>query len=82
MCLSVVAKIIEKIEDNEAIAELGNVRKTINLGLLGDEVESGDWVLIHTGFAIQVIDEEKANEILAAYQEIDDLKDLEISRQN
>ena len=35
------------------------VRRTVNVGLL-DDVEPGDWVLIHVGFALSKIDEEEA----------------------
>ena len=35
------------------------VRRTVNIGLL-DDVEPGDWVLIHVGFALSKIDEEEA----------------------
>lgn len=68
MCLSVVAKIEEILENGEAIANIDNVRKTINLGIMASEIEVGDYVLIHTGFAIAKIDEEKANQILEAYK--------------
>ena len=68
MCLSVVAKIEEVLENGEAIANIDNVRKAINLGIMAAEIEVGDYVLIHTGFAIAKIDEEKANQILEAYK--------------
>ncbi len=68
MCLSVVAKIEEILENGEAIANIDNVKKTINLGIMASEIEVGDYVLIHTGFAIAKVDEEKANQILEAYK--------------
>ncbi len=68
MCLSVVAKIEEILENGEAIANIDNVKKIINLGIMASEIEVGDYVLIHTGFAIAKVDEEKANQILAAYK--------------
>ena len=68
MCLSVVAKIMELLENNEARANIDGVKKIINLGILAAEIEVGDWVLIHTGFAIAKVDEKKANEILEAYK--------------
>ena len=68
MCLSVVAKIMELLENNEARANIDGVKKIINLGILTSEIEVGDWVLIHTGFAIAKVDEKKANEILEAYK--------------
>ena len=68
MCLSVVAKIEKMHKDGKATVVLGNVRKNIELGLLQDELIIGDWVLVHTGFAIAKIDEQRAHEILAAYE--------------
>ena len=68
MCLSVVAQLEKLHEDGKATVVLGNVRKTIKLGLLSDELIVGDWVLVHTGFAIAKIDEQRAQEILAAYE--------------
>ena len=75
MCLSVVAKVEKIHEDGKATVVLGNVRKRIELGLLQDEVTLGDWVLIHTGFAIAQIDEQRAQEILAAYEQTVDVID-------
>ncbi|MHA2250429.1 MAG: HypC/HybG/HupF family hydrogenase formation chaperone, partial [Candidatus Kariarchaeaceae archaeon] len=40
-------------------------------GLLEDEVAINDWVLLHTGFAIAKIDEQRAKEILEAYELIE-----------
>lgn len=75
MCLSVVAKIEKIHEDGKATVVLGNVRKDIELGLLQDELSLGDWVLVHTGFAIAKIDEKRAHEILAAYElTVDDIE--------
>ncbi len=68
MCLSVVAKIEEVMEDGLARANINNVRKIINLGLLEGDVGVGDMVLIHTGFAITKIDEKQARQILEAYR--------------
>jgi hydrogenase expression/formation protein HypC len=64
----VVAKIEEILENGEAIANIDNVKKTINLGIMASEIAVGDYVLIHTGFAIAKVDEEKANQILEAYK--------------
>ena len=71
VCLSVVARIDELLENGEARVELGNVFKRISLGLLSDDLEVNDWVLLHTGFAIAKIDEKKAKEIMDAYELIE-----------
>lgn len=73
MCLSIVAKIIELFNNGTAKIELGNVRKNIVLGLLEDDLKVGDYVLIHTGFAIAKVDEEKAKQIMEQYESIEQL---------
>ncbi len=73
MCLSVVAKIIEFIDQTQAKVDINGVTKIITISLLKNELELNDWVLIHTGFAIAKIDESKAMEIINAYDKIDNL---------
>lgn len=58
MCLAVPAKIIDK-KDQLAVVELSGVRRDVSLLLL-PEAEVGDFVLIHAGFAMQIIDQEEA----------------------
>ena len=49
-----------------AKVDVSGVRRAINIGLLSDEqVEPGDWVLIHVGFALSKIDEQEAKAALA-----------------
>ncbi len=65
MCLAVPAKIIDK-KDQLAIVELSGVQREVSLMLL-PEAAVGDFVLIHAGFAMQIIDQEEAektNELL------------------
>lgn len=65
MCLAVPAKIIDK-KDQLAVVELSGVKRDVSLLLL-PEAEVGDFVLIHAGFAMQIIDQEEAektNELL------------------
>lgn len=62
MCLAIPGKIV-RIKDNIAEIDIaGTLRKT-SLQLV-PEAGIGDYVLIHAGFAIQVLDEEEANETL------------------
>ena len=70
MCLAVPGKIIE-IDDATLIAEVdyGSLRYPVSIRLVPDARE-GDWVLVHAGFAIRVIDEVKAKETLSFFQEI------------
>lgn len=57
MCLAVPAKVIEK-KDMVATVEVEGIRRDISLMLL-PEANEGDYILMHAGFAIQVIDEEE-----------------------
>ena len=62
MCLSIPAKIIS-IEGEKARISLGGAEYNAALNLVED-VKIGDYVLLHSGFAIQVIDEKEAMEIM------------------
>lgn len=58
MCLSIPAKVLS-IEGDYAKASVGGT--IINAGLhMIEEVKVGDYILVHTGYALQVIDEEEA----------------------
>lgn len=62
MCLGIPGKVVE-IEKNVARVDVGGVLRDISLDLCPD-VSVGEYVLIHTGFAIQKVDEEEARETL------------------
>lgn len=68
MCLGIPMKVIEK-SGNEAVAEAGGIRKNIRLDLLED-VRVGDFVLIHTGYAIEKLDPEAARETLELIKQV------------
>ena len=72
MCLAVPLKIVSIIDDN-AIAELGDVKREISLSLLSD-VKVNDYVLVHVGYAIQKIDTEEAEKTLMLLKEMKDLE--------
>jgi hydrogenase expression/formation protein HypC len=69
MCLAVPAKVIELLEDDNALIDLGGVRNRISLALVED-VSVGDYVIVHTGFAIARLDVEEAEKTLALFAEI------------
>lgn len=71
MCLGIPGQLVELSPDNDQLArvDVAGVRRTINVGLLEDEdLEPGDWVLIHVGFAMSKIDEAEAAVALASLQ--------------
>jgi hydrogenase expression/formation protein HypC len=62
MCLGIPGRVIE-IEKNVAKVEVGGLLREISIELC-PEVSVGEYVLIHTGFAIQKVDEQEAEETL------------------
>lgn len=62
MCLGIPMRVISKTGDR-GIAELGGMKKQIGLHLLSD-VEVGNYVIVHAGFAIQELNEKLAKEML------------------
>jgi hydrogenase expression/formation protein HypC len=68
MCLAIPA-LITSIEGNTARAEVGGVERAVSLALT-PEAQVGDYVLLHTGFAIGVVDEEEAQETLRLFAEL------------
>lgn len=62
MCLAIPVKIVS-INDKEAMIEIGGIRREASLWLT-PEAKVGDYVLLHTGYAIAVLDEDEARETL------------------
>ena len=65
MCLGIPGRIVEIIDEDLTLAkaEVSGVRRNINIGLVHydeERVEIGDWVLIHVGFAMSKIDENRS----------------------
>ncbi len=70
MCIAAPAQIVEiNREDNYLFADFGGARQQAKMDLLPD-VEVGDYVLIHAGYAIEKLSEEAAQESLEAWEEL------------
>jgi len=63
MCLAIPAKIKEKTGVNLAVVDVMGVTRTISLDLV-PKAEVDDWVLMHAGFAIDIVDEQFAQETI------------------
>ncbi len=74
MCLAIPSKVVA-INDKMATIDVSGVRRDISLLLLPAEAASGDYVLVHAGFAIQKIDREAAEEAMKLIEEIEGLTD-------
>ena len=68
MCLAIPV-LIKSIKDKEAEVEIGGVTRRISLWLT-PEAKVGDYALIHTGYAINILDQEQAEETLRLFEEI------------
>jgi hydrogenase expression/formation protein HypC len=60
---------IQEIKDNVAKAALSGTTRLVYLDILGEELEVGDYVIVHAGFAIHKIDEKEAKETLNLFTE-------------
>jgi len=72
MCLGIPGQVVEVLEGNDGMLALVDVlgaRRPINLGMLEDiAVEPGEWVLIHMGFALERVDEERAEQAMSGLE--------------
>lgn len=68
MCLAIPAKVVEVKDDYASVDFGGGVLRDVNVMLVDTKV--GDYVLVHAGYAIQVLSEEEAAETLRLWDEI------------
>lgn len=70
MCLAIPGKIIsiDKNKEHASIDYGDGTKRDANVSLV--EVKIGDYVLVHAGFAIQILDEKEAKETLKLFREI------------
>ncbi|NDP38529.1 MAG: HypC/HybG/HupF family hydrogenase formation chaperone [Rhodoferax sp.] len=72
MCLALPVKVIEVgcgPAGDWAIVDLGGVKKEISLALL-DDVQVGDYVILHVGYALSKLDPQEAERTLALFSEM------------
>ena len=75
MCLAIPTLIVS-IDGQRAEVEIGGVQRTISLALT-PEAKVGDYAIVHTGFAISLLDEEEAQETLRLFAEMEALENEE-----
>ena len=80
MCLGIPGKIIE-VYPSEGLpmgmVDFGGVRREVCLAYVADEVDAGDYVVVHVGFAISKVDEDEARRTFKLLEEISELDELE-----
>ncbi|OUN86751.1 MULTISPECIES: HypC/HybG/HupF family hydrogenase formation chaperone [Enorma] len=77
MCLAIPGQIVEMQPDGATIDTLG-VRKRISLALT-PSAQVGDWVLVHAGFAIEVVDADEAAQTIEIVRELGELATEELA---
>ncbi|WP_308616514.1 HypC/HybG/HupF family hydrogenase formation chaperone [uncultured Enorma sp.] len=79
MCLAIPGQVVD-VRDGAATIDMMGVRRDISLSLT-PSARIGDWVLVHAGFAIEVIDAKQAEETIQIVRELDKLasEDLGLS---
>ena len=84
MCLGIPGRITEiyPIEGLDmGLVDFGGVRREVCLAYVAGEVEPGDYVVVHVGFAISRIDEEEARRTFELLREMSELDELDWMRE-
>ncbi len=68
MCLAIPVQIRDIVDDERALASVGGIVREINIALV-DNLETGDWVILHVGYALSKLDEAEAERTLATMAE-------------
>jgi hydrogenase expression/formation protein HypC len=81
MCLAIPGEVLA-VEEDRATVDVGGVEQEVRLDTLSEDVTEGDYLLVHTGFAIQKLSPEEAEETLSLFDElIETNKQLEEERE-
>lgn len=69
MCLAIPGKVIEILDNDYAKVDFGGITRRVGISLL-EQVATDDYVIVHAGYAIEVLNEEEAQERLKLFREI------------
>jgi hydrogenase expression/formation protein HypC len=84
MCLGIPGRVVEVHDDRGlamGVVDFGGVRREVCLAYIADEVQPGDYALVHVGFAISRIDEAEARRTFEALREMSRLDELDWLRE-
>ncbi len=79
MCLGIPGRIVEVRRDAGlpmGVVDFGGVRRDACLAYVADEVDVGDYVIVHVGFALSKVDEEEAHRTLDILRQMGELEEL------
>jgi hydrogenase expression/formation protein HypC len=84
MCLGIPGRILDTRDDRGLLmgtVDFGGVRREVCLAYVADEVVTGDYVVVHVGFAITRVDEAEARRTFEALREMSQLEELDWMRE-
>jgi len=79
MCLGIPGR-VEAVEGNVATVDYNGVKAQVRLDTISDPVAVGDYLLVHTGFAIQRLSPQEGEETLKLFDEIAAYVDAEVNQ--
>jgi hydrogenase expression/formation protein HypC len=68
MCLAIPARVVALVAPDNALIDIGGVRKEVSLALVED-VAPGDYVIVHVGYALAKLDPGEAERTLRVFAE-------------
>jgi hydrogenase expression/formation protein HypC len=68
MCLAIPVRIERTLDDERAVASVGGIEREINVSLV-ENLQTGDYVILHVGFALSRVDEQEAQATLQLMSE-------------
>ena len=71
MCLGIPGRVVEMLDgygDQLALVDVEGARRRVNIGLLDEAPDAGQWVLIHMGFAVERVDEAGAERAMSGLE--------------
>jgi hydrogenase expression/formation protein HypC len=85
MCLGIPGQVVDVVDEPNHLAkvDVNGIKRTISVRLLAeDNLQAGDWVLVHVGFAMAKIDQREADLTLEAVKQMGQSYDDELSAFN
>ncbi len=77
MCLAIPGKIL-KIDGNSALVDFDGIKQNVIIALIQNP-EIGKFVIVHAGYAIEMINEKEAMEAIEQWKEIAEDQDLDLT---
>ena len=71
MCLGIPGRVVQVLDGFDgqlALVDVEGAQRRVNIGMLDAPPETGEWILIHMGFAMEIIDEAGAQQALSGLE--------------